>query len=129
VGYTIAGVGALPLLGFVTFLFSFVPAIGAAGVCALTGAYIWIAGETGLGIFLVVYGLVAVGLTDEVVKPLLARGDGQLPASIIFFAMLCGLAGFGVMGLVAGPLIVVLFKVVVETVRPSQIPGSADGTL
>lgn len=69
------------------------------------------------GIALTIWGAVVVGLTDNVVKPWLAKDGINLPASIVFFSMICGLAVFGPMGVVAGPLIVVLFQTAAELLR------------
>jgi predicted PurR-regulated permease PerM len=43
-----------------------------------------------------------------VVKPLLVRGSTQMPGAVVFFALLGGLAAFGGIGLVLGPLLVSL---------------------
>ena len=40
----------------------------------------------------------------------MAKGRAHLPASVVFFAMICGLAVFGPLGLVAGPLILAFSK-------------------
>jgi predicted PurR-regulated permease PerM len=61
-----------------------------------------------------------VGLIDNFLKPLLARGRVQLPTSVAFFAMICGLAVFGPLGLVAGPLAIAFFRVTAEMVREER---------
>ena len=55
-----------------------------------------------------------VGMIDNIAKPMIARQRLRLPGSVLFFAMLGGLATFGVMGVIAGPLIVSFFLVVVR---------------
>jgi predicted PurR-regulated permease PerM len=122
VGYLIASVPGIPVLLFVTFVLSFVPAVGGGGTVAAVGLGLCISGRPGMGVFLIVYGFGVVGLVDNVVKPLVARDHAKLPSSVVFFAMICGLAVFGPMGLVAGPLILAFFRSVVRIMRE-------DGTL
>ena len=52
--------------------------------------------------------------TDNLVKPLLMRGRMEVHGAVIFFALLGGLAMFGPVGLVAGPLILSFFLAVVR---------------
>ncbi len=113
VGYLIAGLPGIPLLLLVTFVLSFVPAVGGGGTVAAAGLVLCMSGRVGMGLFLVVWGLAVVGTIDNVVKPLVARDRAGLPTSVVFFAMICGLAVFGPMGLVAGPLILAFFRIAV----------------
>jgi len=89
---------------------------------AAVGLGLCISGRPGMGVFLIAYGFGVVGLVDNVVKPLVAKDHAKLPSSVVFFAMICGLAVFGPMGLVAGPLILAFFRSVVRIMRE-------DGTL
>ena len=59
-------------------------------------------------------GSLAVGLIDNVVKPYLIRGGIELHGAVVFFALLGGLAYFGPVGLIAGPLVVSFFLAVVR---------------
>jgi predicted PurR-regulated permease PerM len=122
IGYLIAGVPGLPLLLFATFVLSFIPAVGGGGTVAVVGVGLCLSGRPGMGVFLIVYGIGVVGLIDNVVKPLVAKDHAKLPSSVVFFAMICGLAVFGPMGLVAGPLILAFFRSVVHMMKE-------DGTL
>jgi predicted PurR-regulated permease PerM len=120
VGYLIADVPLLPLVLAATFVLAFVPAIGGAMVTVGAGVFLWASGDTGMGIFLVIWGCVCVGLVDNLVKPWVAKGRARLPGSLVFFAMICGLAVFGPMGLVAGPMVVALFQVAAELLREDR---------
>jgi predicted PurR-regulated permease PerM len=54
------------------------------------------------------------------VKPLLMRGRMEVHGGLIFFALLGGMATFGPVGLVAGPLILSFFLAVVRMCRTEQ---------
>jgi len=85
----------IPLVG--TFL-----VWGPAAVLLMTG------GRLGAGIFLVIWGVVVVGMSDNVLRPLLMRGKSQLHPALIFFSLIGGIMAFGPLGILLGPLAIVL---------------------
>jgi predicted PurR-regulated permease PerM len=124
IGYLIAGVPAVALVLLITFVCSFIPSIGGAVVTVGTGALLWMSGRPGMGMFLIAWGLAVVSTIDNIVKPWVAKGHTKLPASVVFFAMICGLAAFGPLGLVAGPLIAAFFHVVAKMLRDDRAQGA-----
>ncbi len=108
-GYLIAGVPNALFFTLVTFFMSFIPSVGAGSVPLLLSVVLFVQGRTGWGIFLVAWALLVVGLIDNVVKPLFIKGGVEMHGAVVFFALLGGLAAFGPVGLVAGPLVVAFF--------------------
>jgi len=104
VGYLVAGVPRPVFFGIATFLFTLIPALGGAMAVVLVALLMLATGHTGAAAFLAVWGIVVVGLVDNVVRPLFMRGGLEIHGAVIFFALLGGLAVFGPIGLVAGPL-------------------------
>jgi predicted PurR-regulated permease PerM len=105
-GYLIAGVPKPWLFAVVTFFMSFVPAIGAGGTSFVATLTLLAMGKLGMAIFLGVWGTVAVSLSDNLAKPLLAKDGAHMHGAVLFFAMVGGMAAFGAIGLIVGPLIV-----------------------
>ena len=66
------------------------------------------------GIFLLVWGIAVVSLVDNVARPYLLKGGMELHGGVVFFALLGGLAVFGGIGLVLGPLIVTFLLAVLK---------------
>ena len=64
-----------------TFFFALIPAVGAAGVCLFAAFLLLVNGHPYMAAFLAAWGLVVVGLVDNVVKPYLIKGDIQMPLS------------------------------------------------
>ncbi len=131
VGYIIARVPSALFFALLTFFIAFVPALGAASVCLAASALLLATGHLYAAIFLAIWGVLVVGLVDNVVKPLLIKGDVEMNGMVVFFALLGGLAAFGVIGLLVGPLGVALFVAVLrmyrrdygeKTVRPGEPP-------
>jgi predicted PurR-regulated permease PerM len=114
VGYLLAKVPNAMFFGFVTFLVGLVPAVGAGAVTLGAAAIVFLSGRPGAALFLAIWGIVFVGLADNVVKPYLIRGGIELHGAVVFFALIGGLGYFGPVGLLAGPLIVSFFVAVVK---------------
>jgi predicted PurR-regulated permease PerM len=93
----------------VTFFAAFIPAIGAGSVCLAAAAILWLTGHPYAALFLAAWGLVVVGLIDNVIKPFLAKSGMNMPGAVVFFALIGGIGAFGAVGLLLGPLVVALF--------------------
>ena len=135
IGYFIAQVPHPFFFATMTFFTAFIPAIGAGTMCVAAAALLLATGHTGMAIFLAIWGLVVVGLVDNVVKPILIRG-GRVPLSggVVFFSLIGGLAAFGPIGLLLGPLVITFFLSLVRVYRrdfanvpPVTLATSAQG--
>jgi predicted PurR-regulated permease PerM len=105
-GYLIAGVPHPWFFAVLTFFMSFIPAIGAGGVCVVAALFLLAQGKLGMAIFLAAWGILAVGLSDNLVKPLIAKSGMGMHGAVVFFSLVGGLLAFGTIGLLLGPLIV-----------------------
>ncbi len=117
IGYVIARVPAPFFFAAVTFFVAMIPAIGAAAVCLVAALFLLLTGHPIAAAFLAAWGILVVGLVDNVVKPLLIRGGVQMHGAVVFFALLGGLAAFGAIGLLVGPLAVALFVALLRIYR------------
>ncbi len=117
VGYVIARVPSTLFFALLTFVMALVPAVGGTIVVLVIGVLELLSGHKLAGIFLVAWGLLLVGMVDNVVKPLVIKGGLEIHGAIVFFALLGGLAAFGPIGLVAGPLAVSFLIAVVRMYR------------
>jgi predicted PurR-regulated permease PerM len=115
VGYLIAGVPSAVFFAVVTFFTSFIPAVGTMLVWLPLAILALVGGHTGAGVFLILWGLLVVGMADNFVKPILIRRGVSFPIGAVFFALLGGLAAFGAVGLVAGPLTLAFAVAIVNT--------------
>lgn len=114
VGFLIARVPAPLFFAGVAFFMALIPAVGAAIVVLAAAALMFFSGHPWAALFLAIWGLVVVGLVDNIVKPLLAKRGMHQHGAIVFFALLGGLAAFGTVGLLLGPLIVAFFLALVR---------------
>ncbi|MFZ5564092.1 MAG: AI-2E family transporter [Thermodesulfobacteriota bacterium] len=91
--------------GAVMAFASLIPVVGTALVWVPAVVYLMISGKIGLGIFLVIWCVVVVGMIDNFLRPLFMRGGAGMSTVVVFFAILGGIHLFGLIGLIYGPLI------------------------
>ena len=70
-----------------------------------------------MAIFLAVWGVAVVGLVDNVAKPFLMKGDVEMHGAVVFFALIGGIAAFGMVGLLVGPLAVAMLLAILRMYR------------
>lgn len=104
IGFWIAGIGAAPLLGLLTFVASPIP-IGPPLIWVPAGLWLINDGQTGWGIFVLLWGLLAVSTIDNVIKPLIISRGGALPFMLVLLGVLGGAAAFGFIGVFLGPVL------------------------
>jgi predicted PurR-regulated permease PerM len=99
-----------PLLWAVVMaLFSLLPAVGTAMVWMPVAVYFLVSGAIGKGILLIGYGILVIGLVDNVLRPILVGKDTKMPDYVVLISTLGGLAVFGLNGFVIGPVIAAMF--------------------
>ncbi len=103
------GIHAPVLWGALMAILSLLPAVGAALVWLPVALYLLATGATWQGIVLIVWGVLIIGLVDNVMRPVLVGKDLKMPDYIVLISTLGGLAVFGVNGFVIGPLIAAMF--------------------
>jgi len=99
--------------GAVMAFTSLIPLVGTALIWVPAALFLFVTGQWGWGLFLVIWGVVVVGSIDNFLRPLLMQG-ASMNTVMVFFSLIGGLQVFGLMGLIYGPLIfsitLVLFK-------------------
>ncbi|GAA5234665.1 AI-2E family transporter [Verticiella sediminum] len=100
--------GAL-LWGVLMAVLSLLPAVGAGLVWGPVAIYFLVSGATWQGVALIVYGVLVIGLVDNVLRPILVGKDTKLPDYIVLISTLGGMALMGLNGFVIGPLVAALF--------------------
>ncbi len=107
-GLLIAGVHYAVLLAAVIF---FLVLIQLGPLLVWVPLVIWTAsqGQTGMTIFLIIYGIALLAI-DAVLKPiLLAKSGGKMPFLVLFLGVVGGLAAWGFTGMFKGAIILSVF--------------------
>lgn len=90
-------------------ILSLLPAVGASLIWVPVAIYFLVTGEIWSGIILILFGLLVIGLLDNLLRPILVGKDTKLPDYVILISTLGGLSVFGLNGFVIGPLFAALF--------------------
>lgn len=107
--FWILGIQGALLWGVVMAFLSLLPAIGAGLIWAPVAVYFLLTGDTWQGVVLIAFGVLVIGMVDNVLRPLLVGKDTKLPDYVVLISTLGGMALFGLNGFVIGPLIAALF--------------------
>lgn len=117
IGFWILGFPSPLVWAVLTAFAALVPAVGAALIWAPTAVYLFCAGQLTAGIVMALWGIVVLGVVDNVVKPLIIQGKVRLHSAIILFSIMGGIPVFGVAGFVLGPLVVSVAIALLEEVQ------------
>jgi predicted PurR-regulated permease PerM len=95
-------------------LLSFIPIGGTALIWAPAAIILVIGGAVLKGIVLVGIGVFVISMVDNLLRPFFISTRTNIHPLLLFFAVLGGVQAFGLIGLIAGPLIATLFLTLVE---------------
>lgn len=109
VAFWALGISASMLWGVLMAFLSLIPAVGAALIWVPTAIYLFATGLIWQGIALVAWGVLVIGLVDNLLRPLLVGRETRLPDYVVLLSTLGGLATFGINGFVLGPLSAAMF--------------------
>jgi predicted PurR-regulated permease PerM len=103
------GIHAPVLWAALMALLSLLPAVGAGLVWLPVAIYLLATGALWQGVLLIAYGVLVIGLVDNVVRPVLVGKDTEMPDYVVLVSTLGGIAIFGLNGFVIGPVIAAMF--------------------
>jgi predicted PurR-regulated permease PerM len=110
-----------PLLWAVLMAFlSLLPAVGAALVWLPVAIYFVATGAVWQGLVLMAYGVLVIGLVDNLLRPILVGTDTKMPDYVVLISTLGGIEIFGMNGIVLGPMIAAMFIVVWDLFSASR---------
>ena len=110
--FWLLGIRAALLWGVAMAFLSLLPAIGSALVWFPVAVYFLVTGAVWEGLVLVAYGVLVIGLVDNLARPILVGADTKMPDYVVLISTLGGLEVFGMNGIVLGPVIAAMFMVV-----------------
>jgi predicted PurR-regulated permease PerM len=122
------GVRGALLWGVVMAFLSLLPAVGAALVWLPLVVWFLLTGSIWQGLVLAVWGVLVIGLVDNLLRPMLVGKATLLPDYVIMITTLGGLVVFGVNGFVIGPAIAAMFFAVWHLyllTRPAEVPAAS----
>jgi predicted PurR-regulated permease PerM len=126
VGYLVARTPNVLFLVLATFIVSLIPVLGGFMMVGAVALLMFATGHAFAGAFLVAWAAV-VWIAEHIVRPWLLKGGMELHGGVVFFALLGGLAAFGSVGLLLGPLVLTFLVAAVRLYRTEfGRPGQTD---
>jgi predicted PurR-regulated permease PerM len=110
------------LMGFLSLL----PAIGAGLIWLPVALYFLVTGAIWQGVTLIAYGVLVIGLVDNVLRPILVGKDTQMPDYLVLISTIGGMAVFGITGFVIGPVIAAMFMAVWDLFATAREEAAAE---
>lgn len=114
IGFWAAGLPSPLLFGTLMALCAPIPFIGTALIWLPGAIYLLTQGQAIAGIGLAIWGVVVVSSIDNVLRPLFISTNARLPILLIVFGVLGGLLAFGLSGVIAGPLLLAIARVLLD---------------
>lgn len=109
VGFFIAGIPNALFWGTAISVFSLVPLFGTATIWGPASIFLLLGGEYFGGIFLLLWGIFVVGTVDNLLRAYLIGGRAKMNQLLTFLSVFGGIGLFGLIGVIFGPLILMLF--------------------
>jgi len=103
-GLWLAGVPQPVLLGVIAGVISIMP-VGAPLVWIPAALWLFGQGETGWGVFMLLWGAIAISSSDNVIRPWLIARGADLPLLLTLLGAFGGVLAFGFLGLFLGPVL------------------------
>lgn len=125
--FAILGLPAAILWGTVMAAVSVLPVLGTMLVWVPAAGYLLMTGHWAKALILTLYGLIVMGLSDNILYPLLIGGRMRMHPLLVFFAILGGMSLLGTTGLILGPVIVAAMLALIDEWRRRTEHGAVSG--
>jgi predicted PurR-regulated permease PerM len=129
--FAIVGLNSALFWGVVMGFLSLLPLVGAWPVWIPASIYLFSTGRWGRALVLIVICGIIGSTVDNVLRPVLLGGRASLNGLLVFISVLGGIAVFGVLGVVLGPIVVAtavgILDVYTGNDRPANAVSAADG--
>lgn len=113
-GFWFLGFSSPVFWGLVASFFSLIPVLGAPVVWLPAVVFLFLTGKFYVALGLCLYGALVVGLSDNIIRPILINNKVNVHPMLIMLGIMGGLEAFGFFGLFLGPIIISLLVSVMD---------------
>ena len=106
IGFALAGLPTPLFWGVAMAFFSLVPVVGSGLIFVPAALWLGFTGHWGRALLLLAICAGVSAIVDNILRPILLGGRTELSALVIFISVVGGVAMFGMLGLVLGPILV-----------------------
>lgn len=119
IGFAIFGIPSPALWGSIAAIASLIPGVGTSMVLVPGILYLFFTGTTPNAVGLLIWGLIAVGLIDNLLGPIFVNRGIKIHPFLVLISVLGGLNFFGPIGLILGPIILAFLFALLDIYRTS----------
>ena len=114
IAWVVVGLPSPVLWGILMAIAAFLPLVGIAAVVVPATIYLWIEGRPLAAVLFLFFCMGESFFFEYGLKPRIMGSSMRMNSLLVFLSLLGGIIGFGVPGLVYGPLIMTLFLTLVQ---------------
>lgn len=122
-GFWVTGLPNAAFWGVVTVLLSILPVVGSGLVWAPGVAVLAFEHRYGAAVALTLWGIVAVGQVDNLIRPWVFRRYASIHPFVTIIGAMAGISYFGLLGLLIGPLAISYFFELIRMYRQEYLEG------
>jgi predicted PurR-regulated permease PerM len=104
--FALLGIPHPILWGVIMAFLSLVPLLGSGLVWVPAAIYLAVGGMWVKAGIMVAAGVLVIGTADNVLRPILMKGRAEMSELLVLVSVIGGLAVFGMVGIVVGPLVI-----------------------
>lgn len=116
-GFWALGISSPLFWGVVMFFLSMIPMAGAFIVWVPVAVYLAATGHYWKAALLTAWGGGVIGMADNLLRPRMVGSRTRLHELVVFFSVLGGINVFGVLGLIAGPVVIAMTTSFLDVLR------------
>lgn len=125
VAFAVTGLSNALFWGVVTVILAILPVVGSGLVWGPGAASLALDGHIGWAIALAIWGIVVVGNVDSLLRPMVYNRWAQIHPFITVIGAFAGIAWFGLIGLLIGPLAISYFFELIRMYRAEYLEAEA----
>ncbi|MCU0322624.1 MAG: AI-2E family transporter [Chitinophagaceae bacterium] len=114
IAYSISGLPEAGFWALITGFASIIPIVGTGLIWLPASIYLFVTHQTGYGVFLLLWGFLVIGLSDNLIRFMLAKKMSDVHPIVTVLGIIMGLNYFGITGLIFGPLIISYFIILLK---------------
>jgi predicted PurR-regulated permease PerM len=134
--FWVLGIHAPVLWAVLMAFLSLLPAVGSSIVWFPVAVYLLLSGSIWEGLVLILFGMLVIGLVDNLLRPFLIGKSTSIPDYVVLISTLGGISVFGLNGFVVGPMVAAMFIAVWDIflvtrrdMEPEAVQQAADPPL
>ncbi|MFA5948429.1 MAG: AI-2E family transporter [Candidatus Gracilibacteria bacterium] len=107
-GFFIVGINSPVFWGAIMAFLSLIPLVGTTGIWLPAAIYLLVTGHYFAGIFIILWGILVVGTSDNIIRPYFIGSRAKTYPLLTFLVILGGIFSMGFKGIIVGPMVLMV---------------------